>query len=164
MPMANMSSVTGTMTIFSPRLRSGKALQLSASGPAEERLHGAEKNNGGEQETERGNGRERRRDGEGAFEDEKFADESVQPGQAERGKHGDAHPAAEQRRSLHQPAEIVDAAQAAPLFEQSDKIEQRGRSDAVVEDLHEDAAQSGLRVDQRRRRMCAVTAKRPSMQ
>src|SRR2546425_10461958 len=33
MPMANMNSVMGTMTNFSPSLRSTKALQLSASGP-----------------------------------------------------------------------------------------------------------------------------------
>src|SRR5438874_11262274 len=33
MPMANMSSVTGTTTSFSLRKRSGNALQFSASGP-----------------------------------------------------------------------------------------------------------------------------------
>ena len=86
--------------------------------------------------------------GEGTLEDEKFADESVQSGQSERGKHRDAHPAAKKRRSLHQAAEIIDAAQAAPLLEQPDEIEQRGGGDAVIEDLHKDAAQGRLRFDQ----------------
>ncbi len=72
-------------------------------------------------------------------------------GQAERGKHGDAHPAAEQGSALHQAAEIVDPAEAAPLLEQSDEVEQRGRGDAVVEDLHEDAAQRRLHFGQRPR-------------
>jgi len=50
---------------------------------------------------------------------------------------------------MHQAAEIVDAAETATLLEQSDEVEQRGRGNAVVEDLHENAAQSRLHVDQR---------------
>ena len=45
------------------------------------------------------------------------------PGQTERGEHRDAHPAAEQRRALHQAAEIVEAAEAASLLEQTDEVE-----------------------------------------
>lgn len=47
---------------------------------------------------------DRRRGGgqsEGAFKNEEFADESVQPRQAERGKHRDTHPAAKKRGPLH---------------------------------------------------------------
>ena len=164
MPMANMSSVTGTTTHFSLRWRSGKALQLSASGPLKSACIARRKTIAVNKQAERGDGRERSGDSKGTFEDEKLADESVQAGQAERGKHGDAHPAAEQRRALHQSAEIVDAAQAAPLFEQPDEVEQRGGGDAVVEDLHEDAAQRRLHVDRATEVDLAVTAKRPSMQ
>ena len=51
------------------------------------------------------------------------------------------------RRSLHQSAEIINAAQATSLLKQTDVIEQRGRGDAVIEDLHEDTAQRRVRVD-----------------
>ena len=93
--------------------------------------------------------------GKGAFENEKLADESVQARQTERREHGDAHPSAEQGSALHQAAEIVEAAQPAPLFEQSDEVEQGGGGNAVIEDLHEDAAQRGMHVDRRGRRSCA---------
>ncbi len=127
----------------------GKDAATIGERTAEERLHRAHKHDGRDEKTDDSNGRERSGDGERTFEDQKFADESVQSGQTERGKHGNAHPAAEQRSALHQSAEIVDAAQAAPLLEQTDKIEQRGGGDAVVEDLHEDAAQRRLHVDRR---------------
>src|SRR2546423_13719986 len=43
---------------------------------AEERLHCTHENNGGEEETDTGHCRKRRGQGEGTFEDEKFADKS----------------------------------------------------------------------------------------
>ena len=119
MPMANMSSVTGTMTNFSLRMRSGKALQLSASGPLKSdciaRMKTIAVKSRPSTATAVNDGGDRER----AFENQKLADESVQARQAERGKHRHAHPAAKQRRALHQSAEIVDAAQAAALFEQA---------------------------------------------
>ena len=147
MPMANMSSVTGTMTNFSPRVRSGNALQLSASGPLKSDCIARRNVIAVNEKPENGDRCEDCGDCERAFENQKLADESVQPGQAERGEHGDAHPAAEEWCALHQAAEIIDPAQAAALFEQTDKVKQRGRSDAVIENLHEDAAQRRLHVD-----------------
>ena len=104
---------------------------------AEESLHGSYKNDGGDEKAYHGNGRERRRHRERRFENQKLADKSVQAWQTEGRKHGDTHPTAEQRCSLHQPAEIVDTTRTAPLFEQAHKVKKRRRSDAVIEDLHE---------------------------
>src|SRR5262249_41173114 len=81
------------------------------------------------------------------LENQEFANESVQSRQTERGKHGDAHPAAKQRCPLHQSTKITDATRSATLFEQSHEVEQRGGSDPVVKNLHEHTAQCRMRVD-----------------
>ena len=47
------------------------------------------------------------------------------------------------------PPKSFEAARAAPLFEQTDEVEQRRRGNSVIEDLHEDTAQGGLHVDRR---------------
>ena len=84
---------------------------------AEKRLHRAHKNNGSEEKTDYRHRGKRGSNSEGTFEDEKFADKSVQSGQSERGKHRHAHPAAKERGALHQSSEIIDTAQAASLLE-----------------------------------------------
>src|SRR4030095_2518311 len=81
------------------------------------------------------------------LEDQKFADESIQSRQAQRRKHGNTHPAAKDRRPLHQSSEVTNATQSATLLKQTDQVEQCGRSDPVIEDLHEHTAQRRLRVD-----------------
>ena len=82
MPMANMSSVTGTndQLLVPPEI--GESVTTLRERPAEERLHRAQEDDGGEEQAEHGHGGKRRRDGEGAFEDQELADESVQAGQA----------------------------------------------------------------------------------
>ena len=115
----------------------------------EERLHRSHKNDRCHQKADDSNGRERGRHRERAFENQKLADKSVQPRQTERRKHGDTHPTAKQRCPLHQASEIVDAPQTSPLFEEAHKVEKRGRGNAVIEDLHEHAAQRCVRVDPR---------------
>ena len=55
---------------------------------------------------------------------------------------------------MHESAEIVDAAQTAPLFQQTDEIEKRRGSEAVIEDLQKNAAQRRVHVDQGRCRSC----------
>ena len=72
--------------------------------------------------------------------------------------------AAEQRRALHQPAEILEAARAAAFLEQADIIKQRRGGDAVIEDLHENAAQGGLNFDGRPSRRARSRRREPSMQ
>src|SRR5213078_2550897 len=47
------------------------------------------------------------------------------------------------------PPEIVDATQTTALFEQTDEVEECRGGDAVVENLHENAAQCRVRVDLR---------------
>ena len=49
------------------------------------------------------------------------------------------------------PPKSLSPRSAAPLLEQPDKVEERRRGDAVVEDLHEDAAQRRLHFDRRDR-------------
>src|SRR5437868_3501156 len=122
---------------------------------AEERLHSAHKDNGGEKETKHRDGGIAGRDSEGTFENQKLADKSIKPGQPERRKHDHAHPATKERGALHQAAEIIDSARTAALFKQSDKIEQCRGSDAVIEDLHKHAAQGRLYFWQRPKRHCS---------
>src|SRR5690242_14656435 len=80
---------------------------------AEERLHSAHKDNGGEKETKHRDSGIAGGDSEGTFENEKLADKSIKPGQSERRKHDHAHPATEEWGALHQAAEIVDSARTA---------------------------------------------------
>ena len=77
MPRANMRSVTGTMTNFSLRPRSGKALQLSAIGPLKSACIARRKTIAVKSKPEHRHGCKRRRDGEGTLEDQEFADEAV---------------------------------------------------------------------------------------
>ena len=117
MPMANIEKGDRNYYPLLVRPELGKSDTGFDERAAEKRLHHAHKNNGGEEKTEHRHRGKRGSNSEGTFEDEKFADESVQSGQAERGKHRDAHPAAEKRRALHQSSEIIDTAQAASLLE-----------------------------------------------
>ena len=82
MPSANISSVDGNDDPFFARPKIGKLAAAFRERPAEERLHRAEQSDRGEkqaQDRDRGEpGGERER----AFEDQEFADEAVQSGQA----------------------------------------------------------------------------------
>ena len=82
MPIANMRSVTGTTIHFSPRRRSANCAAAFRERAAEERLHRAQENNRGDQQPEDRHRGEAGRERKGAFEDEEFADEAIQPGQA----------------------------------------------------------------------------------
>src|SRR5262249_32585103 len=121
---------------------------------AEEQLHRAHERYGRKKETQHRDRSEGSGNCKRAFENEKLANKSVESGQAERRKHRDAHPAAEQRRALHQSTEIVDASRAAALFEQTDEIKQRGGGDPVIENLQKHTAQRRGHVDQSRCRCC----------
>ena len=149
MPIGEHEQCYGNHDKFFPSQKIGERAATFCKRSAEQRLHRSHKNDGGDEKADHSDGRERRCHRERRFENQKLADESVQPWQTERRKHGDTHPPTEQRCPLHQAAEIVDATQTAPLFEQADKVEERRRGNAVIEDLHEHATQCRMRVDRR---------------
>src|SRR6266446_10416764 len=80
---------------------------------AEKRLHRAHESHGREKKTQHGDRCKRSSNCKRAFENKKFANESVEPRQTERREHGNTHQAAKQRCPLHQSAEVADATQAA---------------------------------------------------
>ena len=95
---------------FFPSQKIGERAATFCEWSTEQRLHRSHENDGCDEKADHGNSSERCRHRKRAFENQKLANKSVQPWQTERRKHGYTHPTAEERRSLHQATEIVDAA------------------------------------------------------
>src|ERR1035438_3244256 len=121
-----------------------KADAMLGHGAGKYFLNDGEDDSRGDQQAEDGNRSRNPGQRKDAAEDQEFADEAVKAGQAERREEHDAHKSGEHGGWLADAAELVDAAMAiGALLQHGDKPEERGRGDAVIEHLQDDAVERG---------------------